>query len=228
MYCLNFRVKIDLDISYESSTSRQFTWNVVPYLIPRTATNFKSAVCFLWACESNRVSFNYCIRNVWFILQAQCKNMDIFLHRGHTIRLYAAGYMWRLKPPNTEPNICDLWHAKSSYFRSTDTLRLQWPFPLQTGRRCFPLAVEYLNPIRINHVTLWWAADNRCARARESVCPWSCSNRSISLPPGKFCLPYCRLLIFFKITFLKKSFKNTIRVANSLDPGQARRLNCLQ
>ena len=95
-----------------------------------------------------------------------------FLHGGHTIRLYAAEYTWRLKPPNTEPDICDLW---SSYFRSTDTLRLQWPFPLQTGRRCFPLAVEYLNPIRIDHVTLWWAADNRCARARESVCPWSCS-----------------------------------------------------
>ena len=83
--------------------------------------------------------------------------------------------MWRLKTPNTEPDICDLWHAKSSYFWSTDTLRLQWPFPLQTGRHYFTLAVEYLNPIRIDHVTLWWAADNRCARARESVCPWSCS-----------------------------------------------------
>ena len=71
--------------------------------------------------------------------------------------------MWRLKTPNTEPDICDLWHAKSSYFWSTDTLRLQWPFPLQTGRHCFTLAVEYLNPIRIDHVTLWWAADNRCA-----------------------------------------------------------------
>ena len=31
MYCLDFREKIDLDISYESSTSRQFTGNVVPY-----------------------------------------------------------------------------------------------------------------------------------------------------------------------------------------------------
>ena len=89
--------------------------------------------------------------------------------------LYAAEYTWRLKTPNTEPDICDLWHAKSSYFRSTDTLRLQWPFPLQTGRRCFPLAVEYLNPIRIDHVTLWWATDNSCAHARESICPWSCS-----------------------------------------------------
>ena len=32
-----------------------------------------------------------------------------------------------------------------------------------------------MNPIKIVHVTLWWAADNRCARTRESVCPWSCS-----------------------------------------------------
>ena len=31
---------------------------------------------------------------------------------------------------NTEPDICDLWHAKSIYFQSTDTLRIQWPFPL--------------------------------------------------------------------------------------------------
>ena len=31
---------------------------------------------------------------------------------------------------NTEPDICDLWHAKSIYFRSTDTLCKQWPFPL--------------------------------------------------------------------------------------------------
>ena len=94
------------------------------------------------------------------------------------IRLYATEYTWRLKTPSTEPDICDLWHAKSSYFRNTDTLHLQWPFPLQTGRRCFPLAVEYLNPIRIDHVTLWWAADNCCAHARKSVCPWSCSKPS--------------------------------------------------
>ena len=31
---------------------------------------------------------------------------------------------------NTEPDICDIWHAKSIYFRSTDALRIQWPFPL--------------------------------------------------------------------------------------------------
>ena len=29
---------------------------------------------------------------------------------------------------------------------------------------------------------------------------------------------FCRLLIFFKINFLKNSFRNTIRMSNSLDP----------
>ena len=47
---------------------------------------------------------------------------------------------------------------------------------------------------------------------------------------------FCCLLIFFsKSTFLKKNFRNTIRVSNSLDPDQARHFvwpdlvpNCLQ
>ena len=46
---------------------------------------------------------------------------------------------------------------------------------------------------------------------------------------------FCRLLFFSKLTFLKNSFRNTIRVANSLDPDQARHFvgpelgpNCLQ
>ena len=34
---------------------------------------------------------------------------------------------------------------------------------------------------------------------------------------------FCRLLIFFKSTFSKNSFRNTIRVSNSLDPDQVRR-----
>ena len=45
---------------------------------------------------------------------------------------------------------------------------------------------------------------------------------------------FCRLLIFFKINFWKNSFRNTIRMSNSLDPDQARRIvgpdlgpNCL-
>ena len=33
---------------------------------------------------------------------------------------------------------------------------------------------------------------------------------------------FCRLLNFFKIHFLKNSFRNTIRVSKSLDPDQAR------
>ena len=32
---------------------------------------------------------------------------------------------------------------------------------------------------------------------------------------------FCRLLIFFKINFLKNSFRNTIRMSNGLDPDQA-------
>ena len=41
-----------------------------------------------------------------------------------------------------------------------------------------------------------------------------------SLPPWKFSLLSCSLLIFFKIFFSKNSFRNTIRVSNSLDPDQ--------
>ena len=33
---------------------------------------------------------------------------------------------------------------------------------------------------------------------------------------------FCCLWIFFLLTFSKKSFRNTIRVSNSLDPDQAR------
>ena len=43
--------------------------------------------------------------------------------------IYAAEYTWQLILPNTEPDICDLWHPKRSYFRSIDTLRKQRPFP---------------------------------------------------------------------------------------------------
>ena len=53
--------------------------------------------------------------------------------------------------------------------------------------------------------------------------------------PGNVAL-FCRLLIFVsKSTFLKNSFRNTIRVSNSLDPDQTRHVvgsdlgpNCLQ
>ena len=37
----------------------------------------------------------------------------------------------------------------------------------------------------------------------------------ISLHAGYFC---CRLLTYFKINFLKDSFRNTIRVSNRLEP----------
>ena len=43
------------------------------------------------------------------------------------------------------------------------------------------VAVKNFNPIRIDHVTLWWAADNRWDPSCESVCPRSCSNASISV-----------------------------------------------
>ena len=46
---------------------------------------------------------------------------------------------------------------------------------------------------------------------------------------------FCHPLIFFNINFLENSFKNTIRVSNSLDPDQVRHFvgpdmgpNCLQ
>ena len=42
------------------------------------------------------------------------------------------------------------------------------------------------------------------------------------LHPGKLFPLFCRLLIFSKSTFSKISFRNTIRVSNTLDPDQAR------
>ena len=39
---------------------------------------------------------------------------------------------------------------------------------------------------------------------------------------GNFACFFCCLLIFSKSTFSKNSFRNTIRVSNSLDPDQAR------
>ena len=49
------------------------------------------------------------------------------------------------------------------------------------------------------------------------------------------CPQVCSLLIFLKISFLKSSSRNTIRVSNSFDPDQAGRCvvpdlgpNCLQ
>ena len=57
-----------------------------------------------------------------------------------------------------------------------------------------------------------------------------------SLHTGNLCLLFCRLLIFFsRLMFSKNSFRNTIRVSNSLDPDQAQCAvrpdldpNCLQ
>ena len=43
---------------------------------------------------------------------------------------------------------------------------------------------------------------------------------------GNFSCFYCRLLTFQKLTFLKDSFRNTIRGSNSLDPDQDRRSVC--
>ena len=56
-----------------------------------------------------------------------------------------------------------------------------------------------------------------------------------SSPPGLFFMLFCHLLIFSKSTFSKNSFRNTIRVSNSLDLDQAQHFvkpdlgpNCLQ
>ena len=52
---------------------------------------------------------------------------------------------------------------------------------------------------------------------------------------GNFSFFCCRLLTFYKLTFSKNSFRNTIRVSNRLDPDQDRHSvgpdlgpNCLQ
>ena len=66
------------------------------------------------------------------------------------------------------------------------------------------------------------------------ICNWNMLLLN-SLPPGKFFMPFCRLLIIVKINFFQNSFRNTIRVSNSLDPDQVRHFvgpdlgqNCLQ
>ena len=42
-----------------------------------------------------------------------------------------------------------------------------------------------------------------------------------NLHTGQFCMLFCHLLIFFKISFFSKyTFRITIRVSNSLDPDQ--------
>ena len=49
---------------------------------------------------------------------------------------------------------------------------------------------------------------------------------------GNFSCFCCQLLTFYEIDFLKKSFRNTIRVSNALDPDQDKHSdlgpNCLQ
>ena len=75
-----------------------------------------------------------------------------------------------------------------------------------------------------------------CVRACVSVCV-NLRIKCNSLPAGKLFMHFCRLLLcvcffllskfffFFSIsTFLKNSFSTTIRVSNSLDSDQARRL----
>ena len=44
----------------------------------------------------------------------------------------------------------------------------------------------------------------------------------MTLPPGKFPYFFCRLMFFSKSTLSKNSFRNTIRVPNSLHSDQAR------
>ena len=66
--------------------------------------------------------------------------------------------------------------------------------------------------------------------------PYSTRVDILTLPPGKFFVLFCCLLIFFfKSTFMKNSFRYIIWVSNRLDPDQARHfvgpdldLNCLQ
>ena len=47
-----------------------------------------------------------------------------------------------------------------------------------------------------------------------------CMDLYPSLPTGCFFFVFCHLLIFFKINFFKRFFKNAIGVSNSLDLNQ--------
>ena len=124
---LNFREIIDLDISYEPSTSRQFTWNVFPYLvsIKRQQKNFKSVVCLI--IRSALLSSKKCVITATLHnLSTQTQERIYWIHD----TFLCWGIKLCTKLHNTEPDIFDIWHAKSIYFRSTDTLCIQWPFPL--------------------------------------------------------------------------------------------------
>ena len=73
-------------------------------------------------------------------------------------------------------------------------------------------------------------------RSKEQIFHvWICIHLFNSLPTAYFYLLFCRLLIFFKIIFFERFFRNSIGVSNSLDPDQARHAvgsylgpNCLQ
>ena len=146
---LNFREITDLDIAYESSTKLPTDCShEISFLIwflgqlgpnkhtgsEKTAKDFKNIVCFCG--HANRVGF-IITQEMW----DYCHGLSIDTDQGKkhfkwipsARKFFVILICFLLKLctmlHNTEPDICDLWHAKSIYFRSTDTLHIQWPFP---------------------------------------------------------------------------------------------------
>ena len=96
--------------------SRQFTWNVVPYLvsIKRQQQTLKSVVCLI---RSALLFRKKCV----ILLQAQ----SFYTDQGE--KLLDTWYVYMLLNKTVHQAT---QRAKSIYFWSTDTLRIQWPFPL--------------------------------------------------------------------------------------------------
>ena len=100
--------------------SRQFTWNVIPYLVSIKRQQ-----------QTLKVLFVYCgCKKCVILLQAQSFYTDPGENLLDTWYVYMLRNKTVTKLHNAEPDICYLWHAKSVYFRRTDTLRIQWLFPL--------------------------------------------------------------------------------------------------
>ena len=102
---------------------------------------------------------------------------------------------------------------------------------------------KWLSYISQHNVMIFWCFSHCSGEPAHSsepllltyTCRWKLRPKFRSLSPldtlawtftlcmlGNFSCFFCRLLLFSKLTFQRNSFRNTIRVANSLDPDQAR------
>ena len=112
---------------------------------------------------------------------------------------------------------------KENYFSLTHPYLKSWYWVLFVSWKCYLLQ-------KLDTLTFRWAYWVNQNAGRRQIFFFN------PLPTGKIFMLFCCQLIFFsKSTFSKNSFRNTIRVSNSLDPDQVRRFvwpdlgpNCMQ